>query len=239
MPPIIPVIDILNGVVVRGVAGKRSEYKPIVSRLTDRTDVLGVAEAFRQHFHVSRLYVADLDAILGGSPNLDAYRSLGEAGFQAIVDAGISETSQASLVLDAGAEAVIAGLETCPGPQFLADIVREFGDRVIFSLDMKHGEPMTTCPDWVETRPFDLAAQAINFGIVRLIILDLAQVGVGQGLSTVPLCHSLLEQFPNVRLITGGGIRNDQDLQSLENLHLEGVLVASALHNGDIPSRTK
>ena len=74
MPPIIPVIDILNGVVVRGVAGKRSEYKPIVSRLTDRTDVLGVAEAFRQHFHVSRLYVADLDAILGGSPNLDAYR---------------------------------------------------------------------------------------------------------------------------------------------------------------------
>jgi len=67
---ILPVLDVMGGVVVRGIAGRRSEYRPIVSRLTASTDPGDVAEAFRQHFGFDQLYLADLDALADRPPAL-------------------------------------------------------------------------------------------------------------------------------------------------------------------------
>src|SRR3954451_24567824 len=44
---IIPVLDIQGGIVVRAIGGRRSEYRPLVSRLTDSTEPLAVAHAMR------------------------------------------------------------------------------------------------------------------------------------------------------------------------------------------------
>jgi uncharacterized protein related to proFAR isomerase len=60
---VIPVIDILHGQVVHGIAGNRSSYQPIQSRLTASTHPLDVAKAFHEVFGFTKLYVADLDAI--------------------------------------------------------------------------------------------------------------------------------------------------------------------------------
>src|SRR5579872_5647704 len=46
---IVPVLDLLGGVVVRGVGGRRREYRPVVSRLTPSCDPLDVARAFADH----------------------------------------------------------------------------------------------------------------------------------------------------------------------------------------------
>ncbi|MFM8221178.1 MAG: nickel transporter, partial [Planctomycetaceae bacterium] len=42
---VIPVLDLLGGVVVRGVAGQRDSYRPIVSQLVDGAEPLAVARA--------------------------------------------------------------------------------------------------------------------------------------------------------------------------------------------------
>src|SRR5947209_19648396 len=60
---IIPVLDLMGGRVVRGVAGRRSEYRALTSALTASSKPLDVARAFRLHFGLATLYVADLDAI--------------------------------------------------------------------------------------------------------------------------------------------------------------------------------
>src|SRR5437868_13104425 len=74
--PILPVIDLMGGQVVRGVAGRREAYRPMVSTLTDSSDPLAVACAFRKRFGFEELYLADLDAIAGGEPASALYKQL-------------------------------------------------------------------------------------------------------------------------------------------------------------------
>jgi phosphoribosylformimino-5-aminoimidazole carboxamide ribotide isomerase len=67
-----------------------------------------------------------------------------------------------------------------------------------------------------------------------MIVLDLAGVGVGRGVPTHTLCRQLLEDFPRLELMTGGGVRNADDLARLQTLGVGGVLIASALHDGSL-----
>ena len=64
-PRLIPVLDVMNGQVVRAVGGRRDEYRPVVSKLTDYTEPVEVAKALLGATGAEELYVADLDAITG------------------------------------------------------------------------------------------------------------------------------------------------------------------------------
>src|SRR5215470_8940340 len=90
---ILPVLDMMNGQIVRGVAGRREEYRPIVSKLIDSAEPLAVARAFRDQFGFTEFYLADLDAIQSGQAALDVYRCLQAEEFRLWIDAGI-HTSQ-------------------------------------------------------------------------------------------------------------------------------------------------
>lgn len=76
---ILPVIDLLDGQVVRAVAGERARYRPVRSRLAGDADPVAVAAALLELAPFAAVYVADLDAIAGdGSPrNLDSLQRLG------------------------------------------------------------------------------------------------------------------------------------------------------------------
>jgi phosphoribosylformimino-5-aminoimidazole carboxamide ribotide isomerase len=232
---ILPVLDLLQGVVVRGVAGHRETYRPIASQICPSAEPLAIARAFRDHFGLERLYVADLDAILHQRPNLDVYRQLSQDGFTLCVDAGVRDVHAATTVLQAGAASVIAGLESTPLPEMLQELVAHCGsERVLFSLDLQGGQPLVGAGAWSGMTPWQIARLAIQHGIERLIVLDLAQVGIGAGLSTLELCAEIRAADPHVELITGGGVRNRADLQLLAAAGLDGVLIASALHNGQL-----
>src|ERR1017187_1877779 len=94
---ILPVLDLMNGQIVRGIAGRRDEYRPIVSKLVDSAEPLAVARAFREHFGFDEFYLADLDAIRFGKPALDVYRHLKANGFRLWIDAGIRTSKDAIL----------------------------------------------------------------------------------------------------------------------------------------------
>jgi phosphoribosylformimino-5-aminoimidazole carboxamide ribotide isomerase len=230
---ILPVLDLLNGVVVRGVGGIREEYRPVVSRLVGSPDVLSVARTFRDQLGLTRLYVADLDAILHQRPNREIYSVLANEGFELLVDAGLRNVESAESVLAAGATSVIAGLETWPGPDELAVLCRAVGtDRAIFSLDLKHGRPLGDLSRWRTVDPLAIAIGAVETGIEELVVLDLGQVGIGGGVTTTDLCRRLLDSYPNLSVVTGGGVRDAADLETLAAARINGVLVASALHDG-------
>src|SRR5688572_18574193 len=86
---VIPVIDLMNGQVVRGIGGKRSEYQPIKSQIATDAQPATVARAFVEHFGFDTAYVADLDAIQGRPPNLIAWKEIHAAGLKLWLDAGI------------------------------------------------------------------------------------------------------------------------------------------------------
>ena len=226
---LLPVLDLLNGQVVRGVAGQRETYRPIVSRWTASAEPLAVAQALRNAFGLTRFYVADLDAILGRPPHASAIESLLAEGFSLSVDAGI-RTLDDALQLPPQLELVI-GLETIAGPSELQRVLQCVGpDRVIFSLDLKGGVPLAQ-EAWPSS-PRAIADLAVELGVHRLLILDLAKVGVGEGLGTDALCRDLRRAYPSLELLAGGGVRGVDDLVHLELIGLDAVLVASALHDG-------
>ena len=66
---IIPVIDVMGGVVVRARMGQRAQYRPIVTPLSATSDPVDVARGLLSIHAFKTLYVADLDAIAGRKDN--------------------------------------------------------------------------------------------------------------------------------------------------------------------------
>ena len=223
---IIPVLDVLNGVVVRGLGGRRSEYRPIVSQLTSSVDPVEVARVLIAKVQPTELYLADLDAIAGAPPAVAMYRAVRAPGVRLWVDAGIADVSGARRIADAGCD-VVAGLETIASACDLRDIVKAVGnDCVLFSFDLHDGVPLR---EWAGP----LAEKAIACGITRLIVLDLARVG-GAGTGTADMCREIADRHPDLEVIAGGGIAGPKDLLQLESSGVRAALVASALHDGRI-----
>lgn len=232
---ILPVLDLLNGVVVRGVGGRRDEYRPVESVLTASAKPLDVAQAFRERLGLTTLYVADLDGILHQRPNETVFRQLAADGFELWIDGGLRSLDDMSRLLKAGAAKVIVGLETLPEVRLLTTLIGEFGtERVVFSLDLQSGQPMLGEARWPDATPLGIARTVLGLGVTQLIVLDLASVGEQRGPSTLELCAEIRQLAPTVRLITGGGIRNADDLEPLHADRIDGVLLATALHNGAI-----
>jgi phosphoribosylformimino-5-aminoimidazole carboxamide ribotide isomerase len=232
---VIPVLDLKGGQVVRGVGGRRDEYRPVVSRLTPSAAPLDVAQAFRKHFGLEHLYVADLDAIAGASATSDTYAALAADGFRLWVDAGVRQPEDVPALDRAGVEGIVAGLETTADPDTLCRLCQKFGsERVVFSLDLKNGERLGDPDGWGMRDPYRIAEQAIRCGVRQVIVLDLARVGTLGGTGTEDLCARLAKAHPGVNVVAGGGVRDAADLKRLKGLGVWGVLVASALHDGQL-----
>ena len=232
---IIPVLDLLDSVVVRGVAGQRSEYRPVESCFAESAAAVDVALGIRRTFGLNQLYVADLDAILNREPNWQVYQQLVDLEFELLIDAGVSTAVDVAGVLAAGAKQVIVGLETWPLLSSLELLLTTAGEEnIIFSLDLKDGIPVSKFRDMTSVNPADIGASVLEAGVREMIVLDLGTVGTKTGLPTLELCRELNDFAPKSRLITGGGVRNSDDLKQLTGEPIEGVLVASALHDGSI-----
>jgi phosphoribosylformimino-5-aminoimidazole carboxamide ribotide isomerase len=236
---VLPVIDLLGGQVVRGVAGERQHYRPIRSRLAaDATPAAAGAALAR--LGLRAVYVADLDAIGGAPPNEAAYRELAAQGLRLLVDAGLTDVARAVwlqrlLEVHQAVDGIVAALETLPGPHLLSELLDAIGpEQLVFSLDLKAGRPLGGPAQWQEWSARRIATAALDVGVRRLIVLDLAQVGMGHGVSTLGLCRELRSADPDLEIITGGGVRSSDDLRELAESGVSTALVASAIHDGRI-----
>jgi phosphoribosylformimino-5-aminoimidazole carboxamide ribotide isomerase len=230
---VIPVIDILNGVVVHAVRGKRREYQPLQSSLCQSVEPLEVANAFK-NLGFSELYVADLDAITAGYVNSQVLKRIAEeTGLKLMVDAGVTIIERAQKLLDSGVSKVIIGTETLQSKSFVGEAIRLFGSRhVVVSLDLKGDKVLVKLGLAGCKNPLCLLREFRAMGVSQVIVLDLARVGSGEGVNVAFLKKVIEEVGGNVYV--GGGVRNMEDLVELKNLGVSGVLVATALHSGKI-----
>lgn len=233
---ILPVLDLMGGQIVHGVAGRRDEYRPIVSQLAASAEPRAVARAFREHLGLTELYLADLGAIGGEQPAMATYHALQFDGFRLWIDAGLRTARDIStkMLVVANVANIVIGLESVAGPDEVARIARRVGvDRAVFSLDMKAGRTLIENDAWPSREPDRIAEHVIvGLGIRRLIVLDLASVGMGHGVTTLDLCARIKRQYPHVEVTVGGGVRGFDDLLLLRTAGVDNVLVASALHDG-------
>lgn len=232
---VLPVIDLMGGAVVRGVAGQRDEYRAVESVLAADARPETVATAFVEQFGFRDAYVADLDAIAGRPPALATYEALEAIGLRLTIDCGIGSVDDLIIGLGNPSRTVVVGLESLRSAATLSQLSSALGTgRGVFSLDMKQGRPLTGIDEWASLSPLSIADLAIEAGFSCLIALDLASVGVGGGPSVTDLCRQLRERYPKIELISGGGVRQAGDVRALCDAGCDRVLVASALHDGSL-----
>jgi phosphoribosylformimino-5-aminoimidazole carboxamide ribotide isomerase len=230
---IIPVIDVLNGKVVHAIRGKRKEYLPLRSTLTNSFDPSAVAQAFKT-LGFNELYLADLDAILGKQPNYKIYKNITEmTSLKLIVDAGINNLTTAEQILNNQATKLIIGTETLPNKKLIQEMIKHFDtERLIISLDLMNNKVLTKPKFDGPKEALDLLRELNEIGVLQFIILDLARVGSNEGININFLKKALSILQGNVYV--GGGVRDVADLIELKTLGIAGVLVATALHSGKI-----
>jgi len=232
---LIPVLDLMAGRAVRARHGQRATYAPAGSVLAPAAapgDALALARAFREVLGLDECYVADLDAITGGAPQRPLLRQLAGLGGRLLVDAGVATPARARDALADGAARVVVGLETLPSVAALAAVVRAVGsERVVFSLDLREGQPQTQADPPLPTTPLAWARAALEVGAGAVLLLDLARVGSGRGVD-LALVAALRRSAPAVELLAGGGIASARHVADLAAAGADAALVASALHDG-------
>lgn len=218
---VIPVIDIRNAVVVRAIAGRRSDYQPLETPLATTSDPLSVAEGLMSLYAFDALYIADLDAIEARGNNRGAVHAIASR-FPALrlwIDAGFRRDA------DAREWRAIETVETVFGSESLLSF-DEFekasnNARAILSLDFKGRKFLG--PDALLFSP-DLWPK-------RVIVMTLDRVGSGGGPDSARLAH-IRRAAGERNVFAAGGVRNLEDLRALEHAGAAGALVASALHDG-------
>jgi phosphoribosylformimino-5-aminoimidazole carboxamide ribotide isomerase len=230
---VVPVIDILNGVAVHAVRGRRSEYQPLKSVLCTSADPLDVALAFKA-LGFSELYIADLDAIMGGHPNFSILEQITDkTGLRLMVDAGIADIERVEKLLKSHVSKVIIGTETLPSFSFVREAVKSLGkEQVVVSLDLKGEAVLSGFELGKLGNPLDVLREIQEMGVEQIIMLDLVRVGSGEGVN-MPLLTEILKNR-KVKVLVGGGVRGVADLLELRTVGVFGVLVATALHSGKI-----
>lgn len=236
---IIGVVDLRGGRAVHAVAGFRNQYRDVVASGVNDGDAIGLAMRY-QELEVSSLYIADLDAINLQWPQLSLLDSLMTFADSALIDAGpfaafIAKTipvtapirfilpSESFASIDAWSAAaeqlasqrVVMGLDLC-GNQI------RIGGKLAVS-ERQSADLLDNITPWIN--------RAIAIGVSAIVVLDLSYVGTRRGAGTASACHAIAQHWPNVELISGGGIRDAADVQLLLDSGCDRVLVATALHN--------
>jgi phosphoribosylformimino-5-aminoimidazole carboxamide ribotide isomerase len=230
---VIPVIDLKGGVAVHAVRGDRERYRPVRSRIADGSDPVRLARAVRERFGLDELYVADLDAIAGGTGSPDVIAALARDA-RVMVDAGTVAAPAIARLLELGVARVVIGTESLPGAQAFRRLATELPEApLVLSVDMRGGEVLSPDPALSGIGAADALERLADAGAREAIVLDLLRVGSGEG-PDVTLIDELHARFPDIQLLAGGGVRDAADLASLAGAGAAGALVATALHSGAI-----
>lgn len=217
---IIPVIDVLQGQVVLAQGGQRAAYPLLTSVLTHGTEPAAVIRDLLTVYAFKIIYIADLDSIEGAPLDRDFYQQLARQfpDLQIWLDAGIRRARQLQQSPPAANIRWVAGSETLPCVYTAAEL-----DNWILSLDFRNGRLLGD-DRWLTDR---------EVWPSEVIVMDLDAVGRAAGPGYERLQH-LIQTHPGQQWIASGGIRDGQDLAKLAAMGIQSVLLASALHKGNI-----
>jgi phosphoribosylformimino-5-aminoimidazole carboxamide ribotide isomerase len=223
---IIPVIDLMGGLVVHARGGERDSYRPLTSPLAASAEPAEVVRGLLRLHPFRSLYIADLDAIRKQGQHSATVRALHaeHPDLDLWVDAGFANACPCGRLLGSGIGSLVLGSESQKDTDLLASLAGE--SRLVLSLDYKGPTPLG---------PPDIFARA-DLWPERLIVMTLAAVGGTAGPDLARLAE-VLGVAGQRRVYAAGGVRDASDLRTLRELGCAGVLVASALHDGRLGAK--
>jgi phosphoribosylformimino-5-aminoimidazole carboxamide ribotide isomerase len=220
-----PAIDIMEGRAVRLRQGNFEDSTVY------HDDPLAAAQSWVEA-GARFLHVVDLDGARSGQPkSIEHLRRIVQGtGVPVQYGGGLRTLTAVREALRAGAERAVVGTAAFRDIDFLDDIVRTFGPRIVVSVDVRGG--LISTSGWTQTTQMP-AADAIrrltDRGVRSFVYTNVDRDGLLEGLD--------LDEVAAVRgrFIYSGGIGSLDDLRGLAELrqvNLAGVIVGKALYEG-------
>ncbi len=227
---ILPAIDLKGGKCVRLRQGKAED----VTVYGDDPE----AQAKRWADAGGReLHVVDLDGAFAGSPRHAAViaKIIKAFGGPVEVGGGLRTPDALRAVVEAGAARAIIGSAALEDPEFLAQAIELYGERIAVGIDAKNGLVQTK--GWVETtatKATDLAEAVAKAGVKTIIYTDTATDGMLGGPNLTQMA-AICDVAPTCAITASGGVSSPYDvenLKALERANLRAAIVGKALYDG-------
>jgi 1-(5-phosphoribosyl)-5-[(5-phosphoribosylamino)methylideneamino] imidazole-4-carboxamide isomerase/N-(5'phosphoribosyl)anthranilate isomerase len=224
---LLPAVDVADGKAVRlsqGVAGSETDYgSPL-----DAANVF--IEAGAEWIHL-----VDLDAAFSRGENraIIAEVVANSKDVNIELSGGIRDTPSLEAALAAGAERVNLGTAALENPDWTAEVIAKYGDKIAVGLDVR-GTTLAA-RGWTEDGGdlFEVLERLEQAGCPRYVVTDVTKDGMLLG-PNIDILKEVMQRTKKP-VIASGGISSLEDLERLRELvpfGLEGAILGKALYAG-------
>ena len=228
---VIPAIDLLEGRAVRLAEGDRE-------RATVYSDTPWEFAADFARRGASRIHLVDLDGAFDpANAQLELVGRVVEQarrhGAKIEVGGGIRSRQSVVRLLELGVHQVVVGTLAVREPALVADLCREYPERLIVAIDARDG--MVAVEGWRETTDVsaaDLARRAEGWGAGALLYTDVARDGMQVGAAVE--ATAALQSAVEIPVIASGGVGSLADLQALKSAGVRAVVLGRALYEHSV-----
>ncbi len=228
---IYPAIDILGGKCVRLLQG---DYAKETVYNQNPVDVAKEWEAQGAKW----IHTVDLDGAKAGKPvNHELIGEIARSvNVPVQIGGGLRTLDDVEQLLQLGVARVIIGTAALEDRDFIRQLLRQFGERIVIGLDARQGYVATR--GWLETsqvKATDLAVELAQFGAQTFIFTDISRDGMMQGPNVEAIRE--LARVSGRSVIASGGVSRMADLQELAKYVSDGIsgaIVGKALYEKTI-----
>ncbi len=197
-------------------------------------DPLAVAADFEEK-GAKFLHAVDLDGARDGETPAFAIveRIVRDTGLQVEIGGGIRSEETIYRYLEAGVFRVILGTAAVENPQFTAEMIRKYGEKIAAGVDLSHG--MAAIRGWKEVSRIsadEIFTRLCEAGVSCVICTDIDKDGAMAGTNRELYRH--LAQNYRTRIIASGGVSDLADVKALKETGIDGAIIGKALYTGDI-----
>ena len=226
---IFPAIDLMDQKCVRLFKGdfdQRTDYD---------ISPLDVARGYARD-GAEWMHVVDLDGAKKGTTTQSELiiKLATESGLKVQTGGGIRDKKQIETLLNGGVERVVIGSLAVSNKALIGDWISDFGaDKIVLALDINigaDGQPRPALKGWTEPSKETLWDVIENYDTIKTILVtDIAKDGVLGG-ANVALYQEIIKRYPDIDLITSGGVGSLDHVRDLKALNPHGVIIGKALY---------
>jgi 1-(5-phosphoribosyl)-5-[(5-phosphoribosylamino)methylideneamino] imidazole-4-carboxamide isomerase/N-(5'phosphoribosyl)anthranilate isomerase len=223
---LLPAVDVKDGRAVRLVQGE-------LDAETAYGNPLGVALEF-QAAGAEWLHLVDLDAAFGRGENSALLAEVvGKLDINVELSGGIRDDETLKRALATGCRRVNLGTAALENPEWTAQVIAEYGDRIAVGLDVRGH--VLAARGWTKEGGdlFETIDRLERDGCSRYVVTDVTKDGTLKG----PNLELLKEVCAVTKqpVVASGGISSLEDIAALASLNasgVEGAIVGKALYAG-------
>lgn len=182
------------------------------------------------------LHLVDLDGALAGkSVNEPVIRSIVEAVSVPVqIGGGIRTKEAIGSMLDLGVTRVIIGTKAVESPEFIREVIWEFGaEHIVVGVDAKDG--MVAIEGWEKVSTLsasDLCMQMKEYGVCHIVYTDISKDGMLSGPNVAYTKKLTVET--GMDIIASGGVSCMEDLEELYAEGIRGAIIGKALYENRV-----